>query len=180
MEIILQERVNNLGKIGDVVTVKAGYARNFLLPYGKAMVATVANKAIIEEKRGSLEAKEAEQLAEAQKRADALAAVGGIELVVRASDEGKLYGSVGSADISAALAEKGQSITKADILLVESIRELGVHSVSIRFHLDLVAPLQVTVSSDNEEYNAMQRELMDASETEAVDEFSFDEDQFGE
>lgn len=172
MEIILQERVNNLGKIGDSVTVKAGYARNFLLPYGKAVVATTENKALVESKREALEAKEAEQLAEAQKRADALAQVGGVEIVVRASDEGKLYGSVGSAEISSALADKGQTINKSEILLVESIRELGEHTVSVRFHLDLVVPFQVTVSSDNEEYNAMHKAALEAAAEDDAAEFA--------
>ncbi len=151
MEIILQERVSNLGRIGDLVNVKAGYARNFLIPYGKAVRASDENRALVEAKRTDLEAKEAKDLGGAQARADKLAEIAHISIMVRASAEGKLYGSVGAAEIADALAEKGFDIAKKEILLKESIRELGDHDVAIRFHIDLTVSFPVTLMTEEKE-----------------------------
>jgi large subunit ribosomal protein L9 len=148
MQVILLEAVENLGKLGDTVKVKPGYARNYLLPQGKAMLATKENLAEIEAHRAELERQEAEALAMAKTRAEELE---GREIVVvrKAGDEGKLFGSVGPADISEALAKQGAEVERQEIRLpVDSIRQTGVYSVGVHLHTEVETTITLRVVAD--------------------------------
>jgi large subunit ribosomal protein L9 len=148
MQIILLEAVENLGKLGDTVKVKPGYARNYLLPQGKAMLATKENLAEIDAHRAELERQEAEALGMAKARAEELE---GREIVVvrKAGDEGKLFGSVGPADISEALAKQGAEVERQEIRLpVDSIRQTGVYSIGVHLHAEVETTITLRVVAD--------------------------------
>ena len=115
MEIILLDKIANLGGLGDKVTVKSGYARNFLFPQGKAVPATKVNVEKFEQRRAELEAKIADQHAAAQARADKISALGEVTIASPAGDEGKLFGSVGTRDIADAITAAGVEVTKSEI-----------------------------------------------------------------
>ncbi len=149
MEVILLEKVENLGNLGDKVKVKPGYGRNFLVPRGKAAPATVENLKAFEARRAELEQASAEALAAAQQRADALNKLGGVTLTCPAGDEGKLFGSVGTADISEALSAAGVAITKQEVRLPEgSLRQVGEYSVGIHLHTDIDVDVTVTIEAE--------------------------------
>ena len=148
MQVILLEAVENLGKLGDTVKVKPGYARNYLLPQGKAMPATKENLAEIEAHRAELERQEAEALAMAKARAEELE---GREVVVvrKAGDEGKLFGSVGPADIAEALAKQGAEVERQEIRLpVDTIRQTGVYSIGVHLHAEVETTVTLRVVAD--------------------------------
>jgi large subunit ribosomal protein L9 len=148
MEVILLEKIRNLGNIGDRVKVKAGFGRNFLLPQGKAAAATSANLVKFEKMRAELEKKAAELLAAAKERAVALAKLI-INISMRASEEGKLFGSVGAREIAAAIKAKGEEIDKSEIILPEdSIHELGEFEVNLQLHSDVSVPLKINVIAE--------------------------------
>lgn len=149
MELILQETIVGLGKLGDTVNVKPGYARNFLIPQGKAMVATAENIETLNQIRSQLEAKEAEKLAEANGRADAFREKV-LKIEMHASEEGKLYGSVTPAEVVHAFAEMGHKLEKAEVLMPGSVRETGEHDVTLKFHpqVEVVVKLHVVAQSD--------------------------------
>ena len=138
MDVILLEKVANLGDLGDQVKVKSGYGRNYLIPYHKAVPATAENVAAFEARRAELEAQAAEAVAAAQARADKLA-----ELVVtieaNAGEEGKLFGSVGTRDIAEAIeSATGVEVTKSEVKLPEgALREVGEFEVDIQLHSDI-------------------------------------------
>lgn len=143
MQVILLERVQNLGELGDSVKVKPGYARNFLIPNGKAVLATPENMAEFEKRRKELEQREAEALAAAQARA---ASLEGVEITIarKAGEEGKLFGSVGTQDIADALADAGVSVERQEVRLPgESLRQIGEYSVDI--HLFAGVDAQITL-----------------------------------
>lgn len=145
MQVILLEKIENLGVLGDTVTVKAGYARNFLIPQGKAKRATKENIAFFEAQRAELEKQAAEQLAEAQKRAKTLEDVV-ITIASNVGSEGKLFGSIGTVDLVAALADAGHTVEKKEIRLPEgNIRETGEFDIDLHLHtdVDVVIKLQV-------------------------------------
>ena len=144
MEIILRQAIENLGHPGDVVTVKNGYARNFLLPRGFAYEATPGNLKRIGAERSRLEAAENDRRSSAQGLAKKLEEVQ-LTFSARVGEEGKLFGSVTSADIAEQLAAQGFDIEKRLIDLHEPIKALGEHSVSMRLHPDVVAQLRVNV-----------------------------------
>lgn len=145
MNVILLERIGKLGDLGDEVAVKPGYARNFLIPKGKAVRATAENRAVFEERRAELERVAAERLSEAQERAAKLADLS-ITLVVKAGDEGKLYGSVGTQDIAEAVIAKGVEVEKSEIRLPEGpIRTVGEYEIDLQFHSDVTVPIRVAV-----------------------------------
>lgn len=146
MELILLEKVKYLGNLGDKVTVKRGYGRNFLIPYGKAVPATASNIADFEHKRIEFEKKAKEQLAKAQKRADALDGIS-IEIKALTSAEGKLYGSIGQKEIAAVLNQHSNTeINKAEVYLAEgAIRYLGEYEVQLHLHSDVLAMIKVMV-----------------------------------
>jgi large subunit ribosomal protein L9 len=145
MDVILLERVRNLGNLGDEVSVKNGYGRNFLIPQGKAVRATAANREVFESRRAELEAQAAGQLKAAEDRAAGLAELA-VTIAARASDEGKLFGSVGSREIADAITEAGQEVSKDEVLLpVGPLRSIGEFTVDLQLHSDVTASVTVNV-----------------------------------
>jgi large subunit ribosomal protein L9 len=145
MEVILLEKVRNLGNLGDKVQVKSGYGRNFLIPQNKAVFATAKSIALFEERRAGLEKKAQQSLASAEQRA---AKLNDITLVISAmaSDEGKLYGSVGVNEIKDALVAKEVEISKREIVMPEGpIHSIGNYVVEIHVHSDVIAHLQIEI-----------------------------------
>lgn len=150
MEVILLEQVENLGNIGDQVNVKSGYGRNFLLPKGKATLATPENIAIFEARRAELEAKQAAEQATAQSRADRLAGME-ITLTARAGVEGKLFGSLGTIDIAEAVTAAGVEILRSEVRLPDGpIRSTGEHELEVHLASDLNVPIKVNVVGDSD------------------------------
>jgi large subunit ribosomal protein L9 len=148
MDIILLQKVANLGQIGDRVKVKSGYARNFLVPTGKATMATAANIAKFEAQRHELEAKAHEELASAQARAATFEGFT-LELKARAGSEGKLFGSIGTSDIAEAAVKAGHAITRSEVRMPNGpIRSTGEHPVQLHLHADVDVTLTVTVIGD--------------------------------
>lgn len=148
MNVILLEKVQNLGKLGDRISVKSGYARNYLLPKGKAVLATPQNVAIFEQRRAELEKTEAEILAKAQARREA---VNGktITISVKAGEEGKLFGSVGTADIVETAAGIGVELARHEIRLPSGpFRHIGAYEVEIHLHPDVDARITVNVAAE--------------------------------
>ena len=150
MQVILMERVAKLGQMGDVVTVKHGYARNFLLPQGKAMRASEANIAHFETQKAQLEARNLESKGEAEKLADKL---NGQQFVVirTASDAGSLYGSVTIRDAADAATADGFSVDRKQVVLTAPIKELGLHVVLVRLHPEVEATIELNVARSEEE-----------------------------
>ncbi|GAA4039802.1 50S ribosomal protein L9 [Parerythrobacter jejuensis] len=150
MDIILLQRIGNLGSIGDVVTVKDGYARNFLLPQKKALRANEANKKVFEANRERLEKENAERRSEAEK---AGGKVDGAEVVlIRASSNaGQLYGSVNVRDIVAGLAEQGHDIDKKQVILGSPIKTIGMHDVTIALHPEVEVIVKANVARSEDE-----------------------------
>jgi len=145
MEIILIEKVANLGQLGDIVRVKDGYARNFLIPQGKAKRATAANMAEFEARRAELEKIQAEKLAEAQGRAEKLEGFT-LQITRKAGVDGKLFGSVTNADIADALTEQGSVVSKAEVRLPEGpLKAVGDYPVTLSLHTDVTANITVSV-----------------------------------
>ena len=145
MQIILMEKVVNLGGLGDVVKVKDGYARNFLIPQGKAKRATTANLKEFEGRRGELEAKAGEALASAQERATKLEGIK-IEIARKSSEDGRLFGSVTNADISETLEAQGVKVVKAEIRMPTGpLKHVGEFAVTIQLHTDVLAHITVAV-----------------------------------
>lgn len=145
MNVILLERVNNLGDLGDEVAVKAGFARNFLLPQGKAVQANEANRAVFEERRSELETAAGEKLSEAQTRAAKLEDTM-LTLVVKTGEEGRLYGSVGTQDIATALVGEGHEVARSEVRMPEGvIRVIGEYEISLQLHSDVTVDIKVNV-----------------------------------
>ncbi|MDH3646148.1 MAG: 50S ribosomal protein L9 [Gammaproteobacteria bacterium] len=146
MEVILLEQVENLGGIGECVKVRSGYARNFLLPKGKAALATKENIARIEAMRTELEKKAAVDLGVASVRAEQVRELGGVTIAARVGAEGKLFGSVGTIDIAEACGRAGVTVARSDVRLPDGpLRVVGEHNVDIHVHSDISVPLTVTV-----------------------------------
>lgn len=132
--------------MGDQVSVKSGYARNFLFPKGKAVPATAANIKMFEERRAELEAKLAEELAAAQARAEKLNALEPVVITAKAGDEGKLFGSIGTRDIAAAVTAAGVEIAKSEVLLPNgTLRDVGEYEIELHLHADVFAKIQLHV-----------------------------------
>lgn len=148
MEVILLDQVRNLGRLGQKVNVKPGYARNFLIPYGKALRATAENIKMFEDRRADLEAKAQALLAQAQADAQKLQ---GVTVIVKAkaSDEGKLFGSVGVVEIVKALADQKHNIEKSAIALPEGpIRSIGEYQITLQLHSEAEAVITVKVEAE--------------------------------
>lgn len=146
MEIILLEKIANLGGLGDTVQVRPGYGRNYLIPKGKAVPATPDNVAKFEARRAELERAAAEALTEAQKRADAISAIGSVTIEANAGEEGKLFGSIGTRDIAAALSAAGCEVDKSEVRLPDGpLRETGEYTISIQVHSEVTTEVQVAV-----------------------------------
>ena len=177
MNVILLEKIGKLGEIGDTASVKAGYARNFLFPHGKAIPATKANLAQFEERKNDLLAAHNEKVAASQARA---AKVNGATLTieVNASDEGKLFGSVGTREIADALnAQAGSDVSKSEVLMPHGvIRELGITELTIDLGHDVVAQITANVvllqSASEVSADGSIIEELDQSESEAAEEVS--------
>ncbi|OAM52964.1 50S ribosomal protein L9 [Methylovorus sp. MM2] len=145
MQIILLEKVVNLGSLGDIVKVKDGYGRNFLIPQGKAKRATEANKAEFAARRAELEKQQAELLAAAQARGEKLAGFA-LQVSQKAGVDGRLFGSVTNGDIAEALTAKGNEVAKSEVRLPNGpLKVIGDHAVSIALHHDVVVEITVTV-----------------------------------
>ena len=145
MQVILMEKVVNLGQLGDVVKVKNGYARNYLIPQGMAKRANAANMAEFEARRAELEAAAKAKLAEAWARAEKLAGLT-VQIVQKAGVDGKLFGSVTNSDIVEALAAQGFEIEKVQVRMPQGhIKQIGDHPVSVVLHTDVVADITVSV-----------------------------------
>ena len=145
MEVILLEKVANLGSLGDKVKVKAGYGRNFLLPYGKAVPATEANLKAFEERRAELEKAAAEKQAAAQARAEALEGAA-FTSSSKAGEEGKLFGSIGVRDIADAITAAGTEVEKSEVRLPEGpIRVTGEYEIELQLHSDVEVTIKLAV-----------------------------------
>ena len=150
MEVILMENIENLGAVGDKVNVKSGFARNFLVPHGKAKIATAANLAEFEARRADLEKAAADSLGLAETRKQAIDALGTIELNARVGSEGKLFGSIGVSDVCDAIEAMGGDVQKSEIRMPEgALRAVGEHSIDIHLYTDV--DTQVTVNIIGEE-----------------------------
>lgn len=148
MEVILLEKIAKLGKLGDKVTVKNGYGRNFLLPFGKALPATEANLATFEARRAELESAANTQLSNAHKRAGEMAEIE-LTLTAKAGDEGKLFGSIGARDLAEAITSAGVAVAKSEIRLPEGpIRAVGEYDVGIQLHSDVAASIKVFIEAE--------------------------------
>lgn len=148
MNVILLEPLGTLGDLGDEVSVKAGFARNFLLPQGKAVRATDENRQVFEERRVELETAANERLTTSQTRAGKLEGVE-LTIVVKAGEEGKLYGSVGTQDIATALGEQGADIQKSEVRLPGgAIRALGDYLVAVQLHADVTVEVPLAVVAE--------------------------------
>jgi large subunit ribosomal protein L9 len=148
MEVILLQKIANLGEIGDRVKVKPGYGRNFLLPGGKATLATAENIRKFESRRAELEAKSAADLASAKTRAAALEGFT-LSIAAKAGSEGKLFGSIGTSDIAEACLKAGQKIERAEVRLPGGpIRMVGEHVITLHLHGDIDVQVPLTVTAE--------------------------------
>ncbi len=177
MDVILMERVAKLGQMGDVVSVKEGYARNFLLPQGKAKRASAANLAAFEEQKAQLEARNLETKKEAE---DMGARLGGQQFVIirSASDSGALYGSVTPRDAAEIATGEGYSIDRKQVALIAPIKELGLHNMTVKLHPEVEVEITMNVARSEEEaeLQASGKSIQDlAAEEEAAAEFAIAE-----
>ena len=145
MNVILLEKIGNLGDLGDEVSVKPGFARNYLLPQGKAVTADDENRTVFEGRRAELEASANEKLAEANARAEKLVDKE-LSIAVKSGEEGRLYGSVGTQNIADALTAEGIPVERSEIRMPEGvIRVLGEYEIAIQLHTDVTAQIKVVV-----------------------------------
>ena len=149
MEVILLEKIRNLGILGDRVKVKPGYGRNYLIPKGKAVFATDANVKKFEQRRAEFEAHAAELLKSAREKQEALSAMPAIIIRSKAGDEGKLFGSIGTRDIAAAITEAGISISKSEVILPTGVlRQTGEYEIEVELQSDLSATVKVQIVAE--------------------------------
>lgn len=149
MEVILLEKVGNLGTVGDRVTIKAGFGRNYLLPQGKAIPATEANIAEFEARRAELEAAAADKRTAAEGRAKLLEELGSITIKANAGDEGKLFGSIGTRDIAEALTAAGIQVAKSEVKLPQgTLREVGEFDVDIQLYVDVTQVVKLVIEAE--------------------------------
>jgi large subunit ribosomal protein L9 len=156
MDVILLERVHNLGQIGDVVKVKPGYARNFLLPLKKALRATEANKAKFEAQRAQIEANNLEKRGEAEKvrsKVDGLKVV----LIRQAGETGQLFGSVNARDVADAVTAAGFTVDRRQVILDRPIKVLGLHPLRVALHPEVVVSITANVAKSTEEAEAQEK-----------------------
>src|SRR5579871_7068909 len=156
MDVILLERVQNLGQIGDVVKVKPGYARNFLLPQKKALRATEANKAKFEAQRAQIEAMNLEKRSEAEKirgKVDGLKVV----LIRQAGETGQLFGSVNGRDVAEAVTAAGFTIDRRQVILDRPIKVLGLHPLRVALHPEVIVSITANVAKSTEEAEAQEK-----------------------
>ncbi|APQ12082.1 50S ribosomal protein L9 [Pseudomonas oryzihabitans] len=148
MDVILLEKIANLGNLGDKVNVKGGYARNFLLPQGKATAATAANVEAFEARRAELEKQAAEKKAQADARAAKLAELT-VTIAANSGDEGKLFGSIGTRDIAEAVSAAGVELDKSEVRLPNgALRNTGEYDVEVHLHTDVEAVVKVVIVAE--------------------------------
>lgn len=148
MQVILLEKVGKLGELGDKVNVKAGFGRNYLLPYGKAVAATKANVADFEARRAELEAAAAEKRSAAEARAAKLAELN-VVITGNAGDEGKLFGSIGTRDIADAISKAGVEVSKSEVRLPNGvIREIGEFEIDVQVHSEVMQAVKLSVVAE--------------------------------
>lgn len=148
MEVILLDNIGKLGGLGDKVTVKPGYGRNFLVPYGHAVPATKENIAAFEAQRAELEAQAAERKAEADARAEQLNDIE-LSLVSKAGDEGKLFGSIGPRDLADAISSAGIDVSKSEVRMpLGPIRQTGEYDIALQLHAEVTATVRVVVMAE--------------------------------
>jgi len=148
MEVILLEKVANLGSLGDKVNVKAGYGRNFLLPYGKAVPATAGNLKAFEERRAELEKAANEKRAAAQARGEILNGVS-VTITSKAGEEGKLFGSIGVRDVADAITAAGTEVEKSEVRLPEGpLRVVGEYEIELQLHSDVSVLINLAVVAE--------------------------------
>lgn len=146
MEVILLERIRSLGVLGQKVKVKPGYGRNYLVPMGKAIYATASNIEKFEARRAELEKVEAEHLAAAHTREKNLLALGVITIPAKAGEEGKLFGSIGTRDIAAAITHAGVEIAKSEVHMPAGVlRQVGEYDLEIELHSDVRAIVKISI-----------------------------------
>ncbi len=151
MEVILLDKIAKLGDLGDSVKVKAGYGRNYLLPKGKAMLATKENLAIIEGQKAELVKKMEESKSKAIKKGELLSELT-LSIFARVGEEGKLFGSVGTQDICDAINKQSIEVEKKEILLADGpLRTVGTHQIAIRLHPDVTVELEVSIVDDKKD-----------------------------
>jgi large subunit ribosomal protein L9 len=150
MKVVLLERVEKLGTIGDVVSVKDGFARNFLLPRSKALRATAANLKVFEGQRVQIEARNAEARAQAEKAGEGLDGTTYI-LIRQAGDSGQLYGSVSGRDVSDAIQAEGGKVDRSQVVLDRPIKTLGVHEVKVRLHAEVAINVKINIARSQDE-----------------------------
>lgn len=149
MQVILLDKVVHLGNVGDQVNVKSGYARNFLIPKGKAVMATKANIEYFEARRAELEEKAAKALVAAMDRAERLEALESVTIASKAGDEGRLFGSIGTRDIADAITARGVEVAKSEVRLPNGlIRTTGEHEVRFQLHGEVFANLRLIVVAE--------------------------------
>lgn len=148
MEVILLEKIKNLGALGAKVKVKPGYGRNFLVPQGKAVPATAKNVADFEARRVELERKANEQLADAQSRGERIGALA-VVIAAKAGDEGKLFGSVGTRDIAEAISKLGEAVDKSEVRLpTGALRSTGDYDIDLQLHPEVTVTVKVTIVAE--------------------------------
>jgi len=148
MEVILLEKIENLGAMGERVNVKAGYGRNYLIPQGKAAPATADNIAAFEARRAELEKIAAADLTAAEARGEQLAGMS-VTIVAKAGEEGKLFGSIGTADIAHAISEAGVAIDRHEVRLPEgALRQTGEHDVQLHLHTDVNVTVKLVIEAE--------------------------------
>lgn len=148
MDVILLDKLGKLGDLGDKVTVKSGYGRNYLVPYGLAVPATKENVAAFETRRAELESQAALRKAEAENRAQQLSEIE-LSLVAKAGDEGKLFGSIGPRDLADAIASAGIDVAKSEVRMPEGpLRQTGEYDIALQLHPEVSASVRVVVTAE--------------------------------
>lgn len=165
MEVILLEKIRNLGSLGEKVKVKTGYGRNYLVPFGKAVYATPENMKSFEAKRAELEARLAEVIKVAETRKQALLALGVITIQAKAGEEGRLFGSIGTRDIAQAVTEAGVEVHKSEIHLPEgALRHVGEYNIDFEFHSDVMINVKIILASEASASNSKEADLNASNE----------------
>ncbi|MCM2971856.1 MULTISPECIES: 50S ribosomal protein L9 [Larsenimonas] len=148
MEVILLDKLGKLGGLGDKVTVKAGYGRNYLVPYGLAVPATQDNVNMFEARRAELEREAEDRKASAEARAEQLSEIE-LSLVAKAGEEGKLFGSIGPRDLAEALVQSGIDVAKSEVRMPEGpLRQTGEYDIALQLHADVTASIRVVVVAE--------------------------------
>ena len=171
MQVILLEKMQKLGNLGDEVAVKAGFGRNFLVPTGKALPANKRNREVFESRRAELEAAAAELQAVAEQRKIKLVAAGDVNIMANAGIEGKLFGSIGAQDIADALNAQGADLERNEVRLpTGALRHTGEYSIDIQLHSDVVVAVNVNISSEAQLAALAEAEQAEKAKAKALEE----------